>query len=80
MDLHLFVMVTDHLSDFVGQLTHKNICTDAVSYCGVKDDLHTDRKAMGFPFDRSIVADSVKEWLLPNMSLTTVKIFHSSGQ
>ncbi|GFW45403.1 hemocyanin AA6 chain [Trichonephila clavipes] len=37
MDFHLFVMVTDHLSDLVGQLTDKNICTDAVSYCGVKD-------------------------------------------
>ncbi|GFY38390.1 hemocyanin C chain [Trichonephila inaurata madagascariensis] len=80
MDFHLFVMVTDHLSDLVGQLTDKNICTDAVSYCGVKDDLYPDRKAMGFPFDRSIVADTVKEWLLPNMSLTKVKILHSSGQ
>ncbi|GFW92072.1 hemocyanin C chain [Trichonephila clavipes] len=79
MDFHLFVMVTDHLKDLVGQLTDKNVCADAVSYCGVKDDLYPDRKAMGYPFDRSIVADSVKDWLLTNMSLTNVKILHASG-
>ncbi|KAG8195462.1 hypothetical protein JTE90_002634 [Oedothorax gibbosus] len=79
MEFYLFVQVTDHLKDLVGQLTDKNTCADAVSYCGVKDDLYPDRKTMGYPFDRTIVADSVKEWLLPNMSLTTIKILHNPG-
>uniref|UniRef100_A0A2L2Y4H8 Hemocyanin C chain n=2 Tax=Parasteatoda tepidariorum TaxID=114398 RepID=A0A2L2Y4H8_PARTP len=77
MKFHLFVIVTDHLKDLVGQLTDKNICADAVSYCGVKDDLYPDRKSMGFPFDRSIKKDS-KEWLLPNMKATEVTIVHSA--
>ncbi|KAF8785135.1 hemocyanin C chain-like [Argiope bruennichi] len=79
MEFHLFVMVTDHLKDLVGQLTDKNVCADAVSYCGVKDDLYPDRKAMGYPFDRTIHADSVQDWLLSNMSVTKVKILHASG-
>ncbi|XP_054722182.1 hemocyanin C chain-like [Uloborus diversus] len=78
MKFHLFVMVTDHLKDLVGQLTDKLICTDAVSYCGVKDDLYPDRKAMGFPFDRTIKGDFISDWLLSNMSNTEVVIHHAS--
>lgn len=28
-------------------------CNDAYSFCGLKDQLYPDRRAMGYPFDRS---------------------------
>lgn len=28
-------------------------CNDAASFCGLKDQLYPDRRAMGFPFDRN---------------------------
>nr|CAZ66714.1 hemocyanin subunit 3c [Pandinus imperator] len=76
MEFHLFVMLTDWLDDVVGESRKEGICVDAVSYCGARDDLYPDRRAMGFPFDRRIEADTVEEWLLPNMSDTIIKITH----
>lgn len=52
----------------------QTICSDAVSYCGAKDQRYPDSKPMGFPFDRPMVARSAAELLTDNMTLVDVKI------
>uniref|UniRef100_A0A1W7RAD7 Hemocyanin subunit 3c n=1 Tax=Hadrurus spadix TaxID=141984 RepID=A0A1W7RAD7_9SCOR len=79
MEFHLFVMLTDWLDDVVGDSKKEGTCIDAVSYCGAKDDLYPDRRAMGFPFDRRIDAENIEEWLLPNMSDTIITITHTNS-
>nr|CAC44750.1 hemocyanin subunit 2 [Cupiennius salei] len=74
MEFELFVMATDYTLDNPEGASVKTICSDAVSYCGAKDQKYPDKKPMGFPFDRPIVARSAEELLTENMSLTDVKI------
>lgn len=54
-------------------------CSDAASYCGVRDRLYPDRRAMGYPFDRlpRQGADRLANFLTPNMSLVDVTIRHN---
>ncbi|XP_035224697.1 hemocyanin B chain-like [Stegodyphus dumicola] len=75
MKFHLFAILTDYFADTVNDHGRTSECIDAVSYCGAKDQLFPDRRAMGFPFDREITAD-VKEWLLPNMFDKIISIQH----
>lgn len=52
------------------------ICSDADSYCGIKDKKYPDRKAMGYPFDRPARdgVDTLEKFLTPNMKYTNCKI------
>ncbi|CAL1276507.1 unnamed protein product [Larinioides sclopetarius] len=54
--------------------TRTRICVDNISYCGVKDEKYPDKKAMGFPFDRTIEALTIPEFSTPNMIFQNVKI------
>ncbi|XP_055606343.1 phenoloxidase 2 [Uranotaenia lowii] len=49
----LFAMVSDYTLDAVNQ-PEENVgpCNDAHSFCGLKDKLYPDKRAMGYPFDR----------------------------
>lgn len=47
----LFVMISDYEQDRVQQ-DLAGTCNDAASYCGVRDRLYPDLRAMGYPFDR----------------------------
>ncbi|XP_076338209.1 hemocyanin B chain-like isoform X2 [Tachypleus tridentatus] len=76
MPFHLFVMLTDWLHDQVGDHGKTGMCTDAVSYCGAKDQLYPDRRPMGFPFDRDIEEEHLKDWLLPNMKDVLITVTH----
>ncbi|XP_067133997.1 hemocyanin B chain-like [Centruroides vittatus] len=79
MPFHLFVMLTDFTQDFVPDHAHRSgTCADAVSYCGLKDELYPDKRPMGFPFDREIEEEDLKDWLLPNMSATEISIMFNS--
>lgn len=53
-------------------------CNDAASFCGLKDQLYPDRRAMGFPFDRTYRADTLVDFanLANNMSVSTFIIKH----
>ncbi|GFQ77076.1 hemocyanin B chain [Trichonephila clavata] len=64
-------------SDTVNDHGRTNECVDAVSYCGAKDQLYPDKRAMGFPFDREIVANDFNEWRQPNMISVPITIVHS---
>lgn len=46
-------------------------CNDAPIFCGLKDRLYPDRRAMGFPFDRPHSVDSIRDYanLTSNMVL-----------
>ncbi|XP_030368851.1 uncharacterized protein LOC115619960 [Scaptodrosophila lebanonensis] len=87
MRCELFVMVSDYENDRVSGFSSSQvnqqlvgICSDAASYCGVRDRLYPDRQAMGFPFDRlpRAGADRLVNFLTPNMSIVDVTIRHDN--
>ncbi|CAH2052547.1 unnamed protein product, partial [Iphiclides podalirius] len=71
----LFVMVSNWAEDSIQQDT-VGACNDAASYCGIRDRLYPDRRAMGFPFDRPAGRhiSSVDDFLLANMATTNCNI------
>ncbi|XP_055551442.1 phenoloxidase 2 [Wyeomyia smithii] len=73
----LFVMVSDYEEDRVIQ-DLVGTCNDAASYCGVRDRLYPDRRAMGYPFDRlaRTGVDRLSNFLTPNMAVQPVNIIH----
>ncbi|GFY67427.1 hemocyanin C chain [Trichonephila inaurata madagascariensis] len=77
MKFHLFAIFTNYFEDTVNDHGRTNECVDAVSYCGAKDQLYPDKRAMGFPWDREIVANDFNEWRQPNMISIPIDIVHS---
>jgi tyrosinase len=73
--MELFVMISNYEEDRVDQ-SLQGTCNDAASYCGVRDRLYPDRKAMGYPFDRLNRAgsDTMAQFLTPNMRTQDVSI------
>lgn len=73
----LFVMVSNYDDDRVDQ-DLVGACSDASSYCGVRDRLYPDRKPMGYPFDRlpRSGTDRLANFITPNMSVVDVTIQH----
>ncbi|CAB3245542.1 unnamed protein product [Arctia plantaginis] len=64
----LFVMLSNWEQDRIEQ-DLVGTCNDAASYCGIRDRRYPDRRAMGFPFDRPISANSLSDFLRPNMNV-----------
>ncbi|CAG5047394.1 unnamed protein product [Parnassius apollo] len=66
----LFAMVTNWDEDRIEQ-DLVGTCNDAASYCGIRDRLYPDRRAMGFPFDRPAdpSVTSLNDFLRPNMAV-----------
>jgi len=75
MEFELFVIATDYTVDNPDGATVKTICSDAVSYCGAKDQKYPDTKPMGFPFDRH-TPHTAADFLTENMTMTNVVIKH----
>lgn len=74
----LFVMVSNYEDDRIDQ-DLVGTCNDAASFCGVRDRLYPDRRAMGFPFDRLARpgSDRIQSFLTPNMNLSECVITHT---
>lgn len=74
----LFIMVSNYEEDRVVQ-DLVGTCNDAASYCGVRDRLYPDRKAMGYPFDRAARSgvDSLANFLTPNMAVQSITVVHN---
>lgn len=72
----LFVMFSNYELDRVDQPNGRQLsCDEASSFCGLKDQLFPDKRAMGFPFDRpSRNVDSIEQFILPNMRLQDITI------
>lgn len=79
MPCELFVMVSNYENDRIDQ-DLVGSCSDAASYCGVRDRLYPDRQAMGYPFDRvpRAGADKLINFLTPNMSIVDVVVSHQN--
>ncbi|GFU88601.1 hemocyanin B chain [Trichonephila clavipes] len=77
MKFHLFAIFTNYFEDTVNDHGRTNECVDAVSYCGAKDQLYPDKRAMGFPFDREIVSNDFSEWQQHNMISVPITIVHT---
>jgi hypothetical protein len=71
----LFVMVSNYEQDRVNQ-DLAGTCNDAASYCGIRDRLYPDRRAMGYPFDRlgRQGADTLASFMTPNMRSQDVSV------
>lgn len=74
----LFVMVSNYEGDRIDQ-DLVGTCNDAISFCGVRDRLYPDRRAMGYPFDRvpRQNAESLQQFLTGNMFTTQCAIVHT---
>nr|CAD12808.1 hemocyanin [Epiperipatus sp. TB-2001] len=72
---HCFIMITDWKTDEV-KSSKKPTCQDAVSYCGIINDLYPDKKPMGFPFDRLIPSDLATFVSRSNMKIFDISIIH----
>ncbi|TMW41899.1 hypothetical protein DOY81_013022, partial [Sarcophaga bullata] len=81
MRCELFVMISNYEDDRVDQQL-VGACSDAASFCGVRDRLYPDRRPMGYPFDRlpRAGADRLVNFLTPNMSLVDVVIQHDPNR
>ncbi|KAG5883340.1 hypothetical protein JTB14_033784 [Gonioctena quinquepunctata] len=75
MQCQLFVMISNYDDDRIDQST-EGTCNDADSFCGIKDKLYPDRRAMGYPFDRQPRdgVDTLQQFLTPNMRVQDVTI------
>ncbi|KAF5291756.1 hypothetical protein FQA39_LY14244 [Lamprigera yunnana] len=75
MPCHLFVMVSNFEDDRIEQSVNVP-CSDASSYCGIKDRLDPNHRSMGYPFDR-LPRDGVstlQQFLTSNMRVQDVSI------
>lgn len=75
MAVDLFAMVSDYEQDEVPQNLGSQ-CKEAASYCGIKDKLYPDKRAMGFPFDRlgRQGTGNLASFLTPNMRAVDISI------
>ncbi|XP_077295280.1 phenoloxidase subunit 2-like isoform X2 [Arctopsyche grandis] len=75
-DYQVFAMISNYDLDVIEQDTAGVPCSDAFSFCGIKDRLYPDRRSMGYPFDRPPNArfTAVEDFLQPNMKLQDIKI------
>ncbi|KAF6200464.1 hypothetical protein GE061_004907, partial [Apolygus lucorum] len=76
----LFVMISDFSQDKVDLPRQQGQCSDAASYCGIRDSMYPDKRSMGYPFDR-VARDNVdrlEDFLTPNMRSVDVSIIHNN--
>ncbi|XP_065074639.1 phenoloxidase 8-like [Ochlerotatus camptorhynchus] len=70
----IFAMVSDYTIDAINQTQDPNApCDDAHSFCGLRDKLYPDTRAMGYPFDRSTEAtvETLQDFVSPNANMGT---------
>ncbi|EDS34231.1 phenoloxidase subunit 1 [Culex quinquefasciatus] len=70
----IFAMVSDFSQDTVNQEFDPNApCNDSHSFCGLRDKLYPDKRAMGYPFDRSTPATiaTLQDFISPNSNMKT---------
>ncbi|XP_043275478.1 phenoloxidase 1-like [Venturia canescens] len=73
--MEMFVMISDHADDLVEQPSPTG-CSDAATFCGLRDRKYPDARAMGYPFDRKPPTniDTLAAFLKPNMALTDITV------
>ncbi|KAM7343703.1 phenoloxidase 2-like [Cochliomyia hominivorax] len=81
MRCELFVMISNYEDDRIDQQL-VGVCSNAASFCGVRDRLYPDRRPMGYPFDRlpRQGVERLANFLTPNMSLVDVVIQHDANR
>jgi Hemocyanin, ig-like domain len=54
----------------------RDTCSNAASYCGIRNEKYPDLRAMGYPFDRlpRTGVDTLQKFLTPNMGVQNVSI------
>lgn len=77
---NIFVMVSDYNLDHVDQPNSNNVCNDAASFCGLKDQMYPDKRPMGFPFDRPYRVDQLIDFknLGTNMAIGQLDIKYTN--
>ncbi|BES90425.1 Phenoloxidase subunit 2 [Nesidiocoris tenuis] len=81
LQCQLFVMISDYNADKVDlPRQQQKSCTDAASYCGLRDSVYPDKRAMGYPFDRPARdgVDRIADFLTANMAVIDVAVIHNN--
>lgn len=75
MPFDIFVMISDYENDLVdGPMNQYDRCNDAHIFCGLRDKKYPDKRSMGFPFDRPISVESIKEFTNQYTNMETQQI------
>ncbi|XP_046738982.1 phenoloxidase 1-like [Diprion similis] len=76
----LFVMISNYDNDKIEQDVGGQ-CSDAASFCGIRNKKYPDARAMGYPFDRlpRNGVNTLSQFLTPNMRTATVQIRHTNS-
>ncbi|XP_059616951.1 phenoloxidase 2-like [Phlebotomus argentipes] len=58
-----FVMISNFNDDTVNEnIDASDQCSDSYAFCGIRNKLYPDRRAMGFPFDRNNQARTLQDF------------------
>jgi len=76
--MEFFIMVSNYEEDHINQ-DLGGACSDAASFCGIRDRFYPDKRSMGFPFDRLGRAgvDTLASFMTPNMKTQDVTVIHN---
>ncbi|XP_053663961.1 phenoloxidase 8-like [Anopheles marshallii] len=77
MQFDLFAMISNYADDTVNQEFDENVnCNDSHSFCGLRDQLYPDRRAMGYPFDRRMptTVRSLPDFTRGNTNMATAQV------
>ncbi|XP_055688055.1 phenoloxidase 2-like [Lutzomyia longipalpis] len=59
-----FVMISDFAGDTVNEtIDPTDPCSDSYPFCGIRNKLYPDRRAMGYPFDRNHPARTLQDFV-----------------
>lgn len=76
----VFVMISNYDGDRIDQDIGGQ-CSDASSFCGIRNRKYPDARAMGYPFDRRPRdgVSTLPQFLTPNMRVADVTIRHTNS-
>ncbi|CAO1403519.1 unnamed protein product [Diamesa hyperborea] len=73
-DYDIFVMISNHDDDHVVAFDETKGCSDAHSFCGIRDAKYPDKRKMGYPFDRVYTADTLEEFAGKHTNMQTGQV------
>ncbi|GAB0090958.1 hypothetical protein DMENIID0001_057440 [Sergentomyia squamirostris] len=77
-----FVMISNLDKDIVVDEQDSSLkCSDYFAFCGLRNKLYPDRRAMGYPFDRSHAAKTLQDFanLVSNMTVGEINVRFSNS-
>ncbi|CAO1401424.1 unnamed protein product [Diamesa serratosioi] len=70
----VFVMISNYKDDAITPANNNPSCSDAHSFCGIRDAKYPDKRKMGYPFDRVYVAETLQDFADKYTNMHTIEI------